>query len=70
MDQVEKTEAEQLLSACANCRQSFDDGQEYFNWDYKMGSLMELVADCVVTCAFTNRRHTICEKRFWTKRLF
>jgi Fe-S oxidoreductase len=45
MDQVEKTEADQLISACANCRQSFDDGQEYFNWDYKMGSLMELVAE-------------------------
>jgi Fe-S oxidoreductase len=45
MDQVEKTEAEELLSSCANCRQSFDDSQEYFNWDYKMGSLMEMVAE-------------------------
>ena len=45
MDQVEKTEADELLSSCANCRQSFDDSQEYFNWDYKMGSLMEMVAE-------------------------
>jgi hypothetical protein len=33
------------LSSCANCRQSFDDSQEHFNWDYKMGSLMEMVAE-------------------------
>jgi Fe-S oxidoreductase len=45
MDQVEKTEADELVSSCANCRQSFDDCQEYFNWDYKMGSLMEMVAE-------------------------
>jgi Fe-S oxidoreductase len=45
MDQVEATEADELLSTCANCRQSFDDSQEHFNWSYKMGSLMEMVAD-------------------------
>ena len=45
MDQVEETEAEELLSSCANCRQSFDDSQEHFSWDYKMGSLMEMVAE-------------------------
>lgn len=45
MEQVEATEADQLLSSCANCRQTFDDGQEHFNWDYKMGSLMEVVAE-------------------------
>ncbi len=45
MEQVEATEADQLLSSCANCRQTFDDGQEHFNWDYKMGSLLELVAE-------------------------
>ena len=45
MDQVEKTEADELVSSCANCRQSFDDCQEYFNWNYKMGSLMEMVAE-------------------------
>ena len=45
MDQVEKTEADELLSSCANCRQSFDDSQAHFNWDYTMGSLMETVAE-------------------------
>jgi Fe-S oxidoreductase len=45
MDQVEKTEADELLSSCANCRQSFDDSQQHFNWDYTMGSLMEMVAE-------------------------
>ena len=45
MDQVEATEADELLSACANCRQNFDESQQHFNWDYTMGSLMEMVAD-------------------------
>jgi Fe-S oxidoreductase len=45
MDQVESTEADELLSSCANCRQSFDDSQQHFNWSYKMGSLMEMVAE-------------------------
>ncbi len=45
MDQVEATEADELLSSCANCRQSFDDSQQHFNWRYKMGSLMEMVAE-------------------------
>jgi Fe-S oxidoreductase len=45
MEQVEKTEADELLSSCANCRQSFDDSQAHFNWDYKMGSLLEMVAE-------------------------
>ena len=41
-------EADELLSSCANCRQSFDDSQEHFNRDYKMGSLMETVAENLV----------------------
>jgi Fe-S oxidoreductase len=45
MDQVEATEADELLSSCANCRQSFDDSQQHFGWDYTMGSLMEMVAE-------------------------
>ena len=45
MDQVESTEADELLSSCANCRQSFDDSQQHFGWDYTMGSLMEMVAE-------------------------
>jgi len=45
MEQVEATEAETLLSSCSNCRQTFDDGQNHFNWKYKAESLLELVAD-------------------------
>jgi Fe-S oxidoreductase len=45
MEQVEATEADTLLSTCANCRQNFDDCQEHFDWKYEMGSLLELVAE-------------------------
>jgi Fe-S oxidoreductase len=45
MDQVEATEADALLSSCANCRQSFDDAQSHYNWKYTAESLLELVAE-------------------------
>jgi len=45
MEQVESTEADALLSSCANCRQTFDDGQEHFDWKYTAESLLELVAE-------------------------
>jgi len=45
MDQVEATEADTLLSSCANCRQSFDDAQQHFDWKYTADSLLELVAE-------------------------
>ena len=45
MDQVEATEADALLSSCANCRQSFDDAQNHYNWKYTAESLLELVAE-------------------------
>jgi Fe-S oxidoreductase len=45
MDQVEATEAETLLSSCANCRQNFDDCQNHYDWKYTADSLLELVAD-------------------------
>ncbi|MBI3919710.1 MAG: (Fe-S)-binding protein [Betaproteobacteria bacterium] len=45
MRQVEDTGAETLATSCANCRQTFDDGQAHFNWDKKTASLLELVAD-------------------------
>jgi Fe-S oxidoreductase len=48
MDQVDSTGAETLLSTCSNCRQSFNDAQQHFNWDKKMESLLELVADNLV----------------------
>jgi Fe-S oxidoreductase len=45
MDQMEATGAEELLSSCANCRQSFDDSEKHFGWNHSMGSLMEMVAE-------------------------
>jgi Fe-S oxidoreductase len=48
MRQVNETGAQMLLSTCANCRQTFDDGQEHFHWDKTMHSLLELVADNIV----------------------
>ena len=48
MDQIDETGADTLLSTCSNCRQSFNDAQQHFNWDKKMESLLELVADNLV----------------------
>ena len=47
-EQVEATEADTLVSSCSNCRQNFDDCQAHYDWDYKMDSLLELVADNLV----------------------
>jgi Fe-S oxidoreductase len=48
MRQVEATGAEVLVSSCANCRLSFDDGQAHYKWDKKVHSLLEMVADQLV----------------------
>jgi len=45
MKQVEATGAERLATSCSNCRLTFDDGQAHFQWDRKMESLLELVAE-------------------------
>jgi Fe-S oxidoreductase len=45
MDQIEETGAEIPVTSCANCRQTFDDGQAHFKWQKSMHSLLELVAD-------------------------
>ncbi len=44
MRQMDATGADMLLTSCANCRQTFDDGAAHFQWDKPMGSLLELVA--------------------------
>jgi len=36
MEQIEETAAELPVTTCANCRQTFDDGQAHFKWDRKM----------------------------------
>jgi Fe-S oxidoreductase len=48
MEQIEKTGAELPVTSCANCRQTFDDGQAHFKWEKEMHSLLELVADNLV----------------------
>jgi Fe-S oxidoreductase len=45
MDQVEATGADGLVSSCSNCRQTFDDGQKHYDWNYTAESLLELVAE-------------------------
>jgi Fe-S oxidoreductase len=45
MQQIDATGAAMAVTSCANCRQSFDDGQAHFKWERTMGSLVELVAD-------------------------
>ena len=53
--QIDDTGAELLTTSCANCRQTFDDGQEHFKWDKTMRSLLELVADQLDTAAGAKR---------------
>jgi Fe-S oxidoreductase len=48
MEQIDDTGADIVLSTCSNCRQSFNDAQQHFNWDKSMESLLELVADNLV----------------------
>ena len=45
MAQVDATGADLALTSCANCRQSFDDGQGPGREERRMGSLLELVAE-------------------------
>jgi Fe-S oxidoreductase len=42
--QIEATGAERAVTSCANCRQSFDDGEAFHGRERRMGSLLELVA--------------------------
>jgi Fe-S oxidoreductase len=44
MRQIDAAGGELLLTSCANCRQTFDDGSAHFHWEKPMGSLLELVA--------------------------
>lgn len=46
--QLDATEADLMLTSCANCRQNFDDSAEKMHWGKTMNSLLELVADNLV----------------------
>ncbi len=45
MAQIEATGAARLATSCSNCRLTFDDGRAHYQWDRKMESLLELVAE-------------------------
>ncbi len=48
MQQIDATGADLMVTSCSNCRQNFDDSQQHFQWDRKMESLLELVADNLI----------------------
>jgi Fe-S oxidoreductase len=48
MRQVEDTGADTLVSSCANCRQTLDDDKAHYQWDRKIDSLVEMVAEHLV----------------------
>ena len=43
--QVEETGADQLVSACANCRLTMDESRKALGWDHEIMSLLEVIAD-------------------------
>lgn len=43
--QINATGAEMPVTSCSNCRQTFDDGGAHYQWEKKMASLLELVAE-------------------------
>ena len=45
MAQAHASGAERLVTSCSNCRLTFDDGRAHYDWDKKMESLLELVAE-------------------------
>ena len=45
MRQIDATGADMAVTSCANCRQTFDDGRDFYAWDRRMESLLELVAE-------------------------
>ncbi len=48
IDQVEKTGAETLVSACANCRLTMDESKLALDWKGGLDSLVEIIADHLV----------------------
>lgn len=43
--EIDATQAKTFLTACSDCRRTFDDGKQHFNWDKTPQSLLELVAE-------------------------
>lgn len=45
MNQIEKTGADRVLSACHQCHITFERGKEHFKWDMPFDNLVEVVAE-------------------------
>ena len=48
MDQVEKTGAKTMVSACSNCRLTMDESKAHWKWEGGLASLVEIVADHLI----------------------
>jgi Fe-S oxidoreductase len=48
MDQVERTGAKTMVSACSNCRLTMDESKAHWKWDGGLASLVELIADHLI----------------------
>lgn len=42
--EIDDTEAETFLTSCSDCRRTYDDGKQHFDWNKTPDSLLELVA--------------------------
>lgn len=42
--EIDDTQAKTFLTTCSDCRRTFDDGKQHFNWDKTPQSLLELIA--------------------------
>ena len=43
-NEIDSTGAQTFLTSCSDCRRTFDDGKQHFNWQQTPGSLLELIA--------------------------
>ena len=43
--EIDNTNADTFLTTCSDCRRTFDDAQQHFNWNKRPTSLLELVAE-------------------------
>ncbi|MBI1418939.1 MAG: 4Fe-4S dicluster domain-containing protein [Limimaricola sp.] len=48
IDQVAATGTDTLVSACANCRLTFDESKTALHWEGKLESIVEIIADHLV----------------------
>jgi Fe-S oxidoreductase len=49
--EIDDTGATTFVTSCSDCRRTFDDAQAHFNWDKTTHSLLELVANNLLTAA-------------------